>query len=164
MRNVVKSAIVLMAMAFIIAGIASGQEKPWFDMHNCDLCKPFMEDPNLMPNMEMEDYEISNGIVTVTNVKEELLPSYRAAHGKMMANLDRIAKGDTLQLCGLCTAIGGLMERGAKYEYIETKHGDLSIMTAQDSVLIADVKAIVAKNKEEMMKMEAMKKMGEKQD
>jgi hypothetical protein len=154
----VRIGTMVMAAVLLLAGLAEAGDKPWFDMQNCALCKPFMEDPELMKNTEMEQHEISNGIVMITTVKKELLPSYRAAHAKMMEAIGRIEKGDTLYLCGLCTAFGMLIERGAKFEYVETKHGDVSFMSSDDPEIVTAIKAMAAKSEEEMKKMEEMKK------
>ena len=132
-------------------------DKQWFDM-GCDLCKVFLEEPKLMETMGWEQYEISNGIVQISVVEAPLLPAYRTAHGKMMAGLDRLEKGDSLYLCGYCTAFGELTKAGAKIEYIETKTGDVLILTGDTPELIADIKAMAARTEEEMMKMEAMEK------
>lgn len=153
-----KAAIVLSVIVLVVAGVTIGGDKPWFDMANCDLCKPFMAEPKLMESMEGEHYDISNGVVMISTVEESLLPAYRTAHGKMMTEIDRLEKGDSLYLCGYCTTYGGLLAAGAKLEYVETKTGDLSIMTGDKPELIADIKAMAAKSHEEMMKMKAMGK------
>jgi hypothetical protein len=158
MQSLVKCALVLITWVFLFGGIASGGEKPFFDMQGCDLCKVFMEDPKLMANVKWEQYEISNGVVSVTSVKGEILPSYRAAHAKMMKLIERLEQGDSLNLCGHCQAIGELTERGMVYDYIETPTGDISIMHASDPQVVADIKALSTKAKEEMKKMEMMKK------
>ncbi len=157
-----KAAIVLSALVLVVAGVTIGGDKPWFDL-GCDLCKPFMEEPKLMETMGWEQYEISNGIVQISVVEASLLPAYRTAHGKMMAGIDRMEKGDSLYLCGLCTAFGELTEAGAKMEYIETKTGDVLIMTGDTPELVADIKAMAARTDEEMMKMEEMEKMKKEQ-
>ena len=163
MRNFGKVTSVLMAMIFILAGGAIGGDKPWFDM-GCDLCKVFLEEPKLMETMGWEQYEISNGIVQISTVEASLLPAYRTAHGKMMAGLDRLEKGDSLYLCGYCTTFGKLTEAGAKIEYIETKTGDVLILTGDKPELIADIKAMAQRTEEEMKKMEAMEKKEHKHE
>jgi phosphosulfolactate synthase (CoM biosynthesis protein A) len=150
-------------MIFIIAGVAISGDKPWFDM-GCDLCKPFMEEPKLMETMGHEQYEISNGIVMVSTVEASLLPAYRTAHGKMMAEIDRVEKGDSLYMCGYCTTFGGLTEAGAKLEYVETKTGDITIMTGDKPELIADIKGMAQRTEEEMKKMEEMEKKEQTHD
>ena len=111
-----------------------------------------------MANINWEEYDISNGVVSISTVRKESLPVYRAAHAKMMKDIERIEQGDTLQLCGFCTKIGELMQRGAVYDYVETKTGDVSIITAADPELVADIKAMSARTRDEMKKMEMMKK------
>ncbi len=157
MRAIV-TVVFLIAGTIILAGIASGEDKPWFDMQNCELCKVYMEDPMLMPNMQWEEYETNNGIVSITTVNEKFLPSLRTSHAKMMKNIERLEQGDTLYICGMCTEMGRLMELGAKFEYFETERGYMSLFTAEDPKLIAAIKAMSARGKEEWKKMEMMQK------
>ena len=158
MFNLRKAAVVLSVMILVVAGVTIGGDKAWFDW-NCDLCKVFMEEPKLMETMGWEQYEISNGIVQINTVEASLLPAYRTAHGKMMEGLDRLEKGDSLYLCGYCTAFGELTKAGAKMEYIETKTGDVLILTGDKPELIAAIKAMAQRTEDEMKKMEEMEKM-----
>jgi hypothetical protein len=158
MRTIVTGVLVLAVTVLLLAGTASGGDKPWFDMEKCELCKVFMEEPILMASMNWEEFEVYNGTVSVTTVKKEYLPAYRTAHKKMMKNIDRLEQGDTLYLCGMCTEIGRLMELGAVYEYFETEQGSVSLFTAAGPEVIAAIKAMSVKGKEEWEKMEAMNK------
>jgi hypothetical protein len=155
MRGLLRSAVVLIAM-FILFSMTVAEDKPWFDMEKCELCKPFMEVPGLMMSMEYEQYELENGIVTISRVSEGSLPAYREAVAKMMAKIEKLEQGEQMYLCGMCTAHGELLMKGAKMEYIETEHGDLTLITSTDPELAAEIKAFAKRSQDEWKKMEAM--------
>lgn len=160
MRGLLRSAVVVIAM-LVLFSMTVAEDKPWFDMEKCELCKPFMEVPGLMMGMEYEQFELESGIVTVSTVKPDLLPAYRKAVAKMLAKVDQLEKGEQMYMCGMCTAHGDLMAKGATFEYFETKYGDLALFTSSDPALVAEIKAFAKKSEDEWKKMEAMMPQGE---
>ena len=68
-----KVAVMMMAMALIVVSgsVLSGEEEvvsKWFDMENCQMCKPMMETEGFMQNVTWESYPIANGMVSITTV------------------------------------------------------------------------------------------------
>ena len=143
--------VLALAVGVSVAGDDSKTtELAWFDMQNCDMCKSMPME--LYASMTWEQHPISNGIVSVTTVTEEALPTYRKGHANMMATGEKLMSGE-MTLCGSCTAFGACLMKGATYEYVETKNGDLMIVTSDDEEVVAELKTWATKNKEEMAKM-----------
>ncbi len=135
---------------------AKTAEIGWFDMQHCEMCKSMPQE--LFSSMSWEQYPIASGVVSITNVTEQALPAYRKAHMDMMAVHKRLEAGENVTLCGSCKALGACLANGASYDYVETKTGDLMVITAKDKEVVAKLHAWAEKNKEEMAKM--MKKEG----
>jgi hypothetical protein len=149
--------IIGMAAVLLVAAAVVGQdEAPWFDMENCGFCKFLLEDPELLPNITWEHYHISNGAVSVTTVKE----GFKESLAKAMAQMDEVGKkmkaGEEVPMCGMCQAWSGLMAKGAKFEVVETIHGDVVLTTGDTPELIAEIQAFATRTTEELAKMEAI--------
>jgi len=141
-------ALALLASTSLLAGDA-----PWFDMENCEMCKPLSEEPGLMSNMTWEQHNISNGIVSVTTVKDEYMAAFRKAQTRMEAVTKRLQKGEQLPLCGGCTAVGQVMMKGARSESVNTNHGEVWILTAADPQIVTEIQAWAVRNQEETKKL-----------
>ncbi len=143
--------IALSFAALVVAGVAVAGGQAWFD-HDCAMCESLMSDEALMNNMNWEQYDLSNGLVAVTTVTPDYLAAYRTAHSNMNATAERLMKGEEMELCGSCTAMGKCMMMGAKQEYVETSTGDVWIVTSDNPEVVADLHKWVARNQEEMKK------------
>lgn len=145
-------ALFLMTAVTIFAGDA------WFDMENCSMCKPMMDKPGLMENMTWEQYDISNGVVGVTTVAAEFKDAFKSCHTEMMAISEKLMAGEEMPLCGSCVTFGGLVGKGMHIENVPTSNGQITILTADNDELVAEIKAWSSKNKEEMKKMSMTEK------
>jgi hypothetical protein len=152
MKKTLKLAMIPILLLLVASPAYAGGEN-WFDMHNCDMCKPIMEEPDLYDHITWEQHDISNGVVAVTTVDKEFLAAYRKAHGKMEGVIGRMQKGEKVALCGSCTYIGGLMMKGIKHEAVDTAFGDVMILTSDNPEVVSEIQKWAAKNKEEMKKM-----------
>ncbi|MDH3217744.1 MAG: hypothetical protein OEN01_15960 [Candidatus Krumholzibacteria bacterium] len=152
---IVLSLVALLAASVGFAGDKA--EKAWFDMDNCAMCKNMTSNAELMENMTWENHNISNGIVAVTNVHEKYLDAYRAAHEGMTQTGAKLKKGEMLELCGSCMAIGACMMKGPKQEYVKTSTGDIWIVTSDKPELVAELQSWSKRNTAEMAKMKAKK-------
>jgi hypothetical protein len=141
-------ALAILASASLLAG-----EAPWFDMANCEMCKPLADEPNLLMNMSWEQHNISNGIVSVTTVKEDYMGAYRKAQVRMEEVSKRLQKGEKVALCGGCTAVGQIMMKGVHSEAVPTSHGEVWILTSADPQVVTELQAWGARNTEEMNKV-----------
>jgi hypothetical protein len=147
------------ALFFAFSALSAiAQEKPWFDMKNCDFCKHLVEDTMLLPNMTWEHFDISNGAIAITTVK----PEYKDKYLKAMAAMEKVgqemgAGKSDVKMCGHCEYYGKLVMSGVKMEYIPASAGDIMLMTADKPEVLAMLREYVKRNKEEMAKVEMPK-------
>ncbi len=145
--------MVLSLVAIIAAGVSVADEGAWFDMENCAMCTSLSSNPELMMNISWEQHPISNGVIAVSTVPEKYIGAYRKAHAVMVETGERMHKGEKLEMCGSCMALGMCMMKNPHQEYVETNHGDVWILTSDDAELVAELQAWAKRNKEEMAKM-----------
>lgn len=142
--------VLALAVGVSVAGDYS-KKLAWFDMESCNMCKNMPAE--LYPSMTWEQHPITKGVVSVTTVTEKALPAYRKAHANMMDFGEKLMSGEKMALCGSCTAFSACLMKGASYEYVETKTGDIMIVTSDDKKIVSELKTWAAKNTEEMAKM-----------
>jgi hypothetical protein len=148
-------AMVIMAVTFIAVAVA--QDKPWYDMKNCEFCKPWST-PEMMKNMTYDHVECASGVMTIVTFPESFRPSYKAASAQMDVISKKAATGAKVQMCGSCETMGSFFMRGAKMEEIPTKSGMVILMTASDSTLVGDIHKWAKRNVEEEKKMKVEEK------
>jgi hypothetical protein len=145
---------VLMAAAVVLA--ASGAfagDHAWYNPSKCAMCTAMVSVPGLMEATHCEQLNLSNGIVSVTNIEDRYLEGYRDAHAKMMEVAARLEKGETVEMCGSCMAFGDIMKKGVKQEYVQTQGGDIWIVTSETPAVATELQAWAKRNMEEMAKM-----------
>lgn len=152
MRKMLKLALVPVLLLLGAAAVYGGGQS-WFDMEHCEMCKPLAEEPGLLEHVVWEQHNISNGIVSVTTVEKDYLDAYRNAHAKMGHVVERLQKGEKVGMCGMCTALGAAMMKGAKQEVVETTYGDVMILTSDKPDVVAELQEWAKRNREEMKKM-----------
>lgn len=145
-------AAALVLCAFVAIGVA-GDEKPWFDMKNCSMCKDV--NPALMQHMAWDHYDMSNGVISITTVEPASMADYKTMCTSMEATSKRLAAGEKLPLCGMCTEYMSLMAKGAKTEMVWTKDGSVRMVTATDPAVVAGLHKWAATTRAEMQKMAA---------
>jgi hypothetical protein len=149
-----KIALVVTAL-MVLVSIAFAAENAWIDPNKCAMCKAITETPGLMESMGHEQLPISDGIVCVTTVDDGQLKAYRQAHAKMQDVVARLQKGEVLDLCGSCSALGQIMMKGVKQDYAETQHGDVWILTSDSPAVAAELQAWAKRNTDEMTKLKS---------
>ena len=165
-----KTAKITLALAiaftlFAAIGLQAADVK-WFDMENCSFCKPMMAKPGLIENIKWETVKLCNGIATLETVAAEKLADYRVVVKEIDEMTKRLQKGEKMELCGFCLAMGALIEKGVHYEYVPTSSGGLTLLTSSDSTMQKEISAFHEKTEEMMKKMEAEqeKEQGEKEE
>lgn len=161
----------LSMLALLVVGIAAGsfvwadhheeghKHSKWFDAESCDICKPWHEDVELMKSTKWETHIIKKGVLMVATVSKDQMGSYSKACKKMDAVLAKISAGQSpKELCGFCTAMGGLMQTGAEMEKINTQTGDITILTSDDAETVKKIHAFAKRTQEETKKMLAAMK------
>jgi hypothetical protein len=144
-------------MAVCSMAVAVEQEKPWYDMKNCEFCKPWST-PEMMKNVTWEQLETANGVLTVTLFPESFRPNYKAASNQMQALSMKAAAGEKVKTCGSCETMGSFFMRGVKMEELFMKSGVAMLMTSSDSILVADMHKWAKRNAEEEKKMKTTEK------
>ena len=147
----------MLALVVVIAmgSISMADEAPWFDMENCQMCKPMMETEGFMQNVTWETYPIANGMIDVTTINKDFAEKYKIAHGGMMANWEKLKAGEKMELCGMCQAFMGAWNETVDMETIKTQTGEISLTTSSDAETIAKLQVIAKRNITEMAAMMA---------
>jgi hypothetical protein len=149
--------IVVAIMAVALVAVAVAQDKPWYDMKNCEYCKPWTT-PEMMKNCTWDQREISNGVMTLCFFPESFRETYNKASAQMGTLSMKAAKGEKVQMCGSCEMMGSFFMRGAKMEEVPTKSGVVQLMTASDTTLVAEMHKWAQRNVDEEKKMKAAEK------
>jgi hypothetical protein len=143
--------------ALILAGIAVAGEEgvKWFDMENCDMCKPLMAVEGLVDHVHWESYPIANGILSVTTVPDNYREGYEKASQEMQTGWERLQAGEEMHLCGMCQAWVALWDESISWEKVKTKRGEVSITTSTNPETVAKLHEIAERNAKEMAAMSA---------
>jgi hypothetical protein len=146
------------ALAFmLVVGIANASDTDsWFDMQNCEICVSMTENPELMMNMSWDHHDISNGMVSITNVKPEFLDAYKKAHAKMETVIERIQAGEQVNMCNMCKGISEYAMAGAKMETVESNNVIVGLTTSDDPAIVSKIHAWADRTRTEMKKMAEM--------
>ena len=149
-RNWLTTVAALALCAFAAIAVA-GDEKPWFDMANCSMCKDVS--PALMQKMTWKHYDLSNGIMSVTVVQPDAMTDFKAMCASMDATGKKLAAGEQLPLCRACQTMGSYMAKGMKAEMVYTDFGSVRLSTAADPEVVKGLHTWAATTRAEMEKM-----------
>jgi hypothetical protein len=156
-RIVMKKTVIIMAILAVFVSLTAwlnaAEEKPWFDMKNCDFCKNFLKDPQLLENMTWELHDISNGVLSLTVVTPE--PRYEHAYQEAMQAMEdlaaEMAKGKTdVKMCGSCEFYGKLMMSGARFEHVHTCAGDVMLITSDKPEVLSMIREYADRTRKAM--------------
>lgn len=147
----------MLALVLVIAlgSVSMAGDSKWFDLENCQMCKPMMETEGFMENVQWETYPIANGMIDVTTVSKGFEEKYKIAHGAMMANWEKLKSGEKMELCGMCQAFSAAMDETVKMETVKTMTGEISLTTSSDAETVAKLQEIAKRNTTEMAAMMA---------
>jgi hypothetical protein len=165
-----KTMVLMTALFFLGAALVTAGEQAekaggmaWFDLENCAFCKHLTKDPQLMDNVKWENYDISNGVITITIVKPEFKKAYMEAEMAMMDLGKKMEAGEIspekVKMCGHCQAYGKLLTMGANMEHAQGDLAEVMIITSDKPEVVAEIKAFSKRNQEEMAKMEKTEQM-----
>ena len=151
--------------AMMAASFAVAQEEKtettavaWFDMENCEICKPFVKHMDMMQQIKWETHLIDEGFISVSLVPDKLKGKMAELKKEMKANIARAQKEEDVTCCGYCTSLGELLEAGANQQELTTAGGDIMMLTSKDPKLVAKLHAHAKKTIAEHKKMEEMMK------
>jgi hypothetical protein len=158
--------ITLLIVGLLFAGLTvvsagEGTEAKWFDMENCAFCKNMMAEKGLMEHMKFANYDITNGVVTITTVAPEYKDAYLRATKKMEEMGNKMMSGEvnpmTVKMCGHCRTYGELMMKGVTIDYVRADVGDIVVLTSSTPEMVTEIKQFAKKNESEMAKMKVEK-------
>jgi hypothetical protein len=86
------------------------------------------------------------------------MKDWRAAEAKMEEMGKKMEKGEQVPMCNACMAMGKLMMMGAKWESVQTTHGNVSLMTSDKPETVKEIQAWGEKTMDELAKMEKKEK------
>lgn len=155
LRNM-KVLVLMVGLVVCVFAIAQAGDEPWFDMVNCEMCKPLGDNPELMEHMSWEVFALSNGMLLVSTVDKGYEEPYKKIGVAMQKVIDRIMAGEEVPLCNSCKAMNMIYMKQPKVETFLTKHGDVTVMTSDDPELVVEMHAWAKRTNEEMAKYEAM--------
>jgi len=147
--------IVLAVAVMLVASVAAAGDVAWFDMDNCAMCKGISSNAELMKNITWEQHNVEGGIISITTVGMNYVEDYRVAHAAMEETGMKLHAGEKMDLCGSCTALGACLMKGVDQQYVETSHGDVWIVTAEDPEVTSDLQNWAKRNQKEMAKAKA---------
>ena len=151
----------LLAMVVAVAAFVVAEDKPWFDLENCSMCKGMIAQEGLMENMTWDHYLTKNGMMSVTTIADGYREKYDASHKTIMETVVKMKAGEEMYLCGFCTRHGELAQAGVNKEHFSTKAGDVSLMTSSDKKIVEEIHAFAQKTIDELAKMAAVNGGGE---
>ena len=158
MRNLMKLLLTAVLIVFAVSALVQAEETAWFDMENCEFCKHLATAPDLKENMSWEHHNISNGLISVTTVREGHLKTLRAAQAKMDEAGKKMQMGEKVEMCNMCSTMGELMMMGAKFEMIQTGHGDVWLVTSADPEVVKEIQEWGKQTTDELAKLEECEK------
>lgn len=131
---------------------AALEDSPWM---NCELCKPIMEDMELMMACDYNIADWSQGVIfTLVLKKPELMERFRkleALDKKLCAEyLAMPAENRKGKLCPHCEKYFEFRDRGVKDERVETPNGTVVVMSTSDQALVKDMHAWTAAARKQM--------------
>lgn len=155
MKRALMGLLLLPAVSLLAIMAVSGEQKAWFDVENCEMCKPLIEqDPALLENITWEHHEISDGLVSVTTVAPAFRAHYQKA-GEQMSNVEKkLMSGDEVKLCNMCVAMGEMLNTGkVAMEHVMTSTGSVYLTTSDDPAMITEIQKWGERTTRELEKM-----------
>lgn len=147
--------LTLSIMLFLGLSMIQAEDKAWFDMENCGMCKHIGAEEHLMENMTWEQYHIKNGIISISRVNPEFMEAYERSSMNMMKTGEKLMTGEQIEMCGSCVHLGSLFAKGLQSEQVKMKDGGIMLFTSDNTEVIAALHEWADKNSAEMKKMDA---------
>jgi hypothetical protein len=159
MRSKIGMTLAVLAVLVMVAGPGTaGEDKPWFDMANCDMCKNMAAHPEMMAKVSWKGYPLNNGLMMVTTVTDDARETFMSMCKDMEATSEKLMAGEEMSLCGSCDAYAGLLGKGVTNEMVATDFGSVRLSMSDDQEVVSALHAWAEHNDEEMAKMATMMK------
>ncbi|MCA9757849.1 MAG: hypothetical protein KDA27_18805 [Candidatus Eisenbacteria bacterium] len=149
MRGLRGVAWFLAVLALVPWASAEVYHSDWWDVSHCGYCWNFSTHPGLLESMEWEEYSVSNGLVSILRTDQKHLSALRAALSGLREAEAKAARGEKVETCGMCDAIGLVLLAGAEKEHIPTPDGEITLLTSGDARVVVEIHAILERNEAE---------------
>ncbi len=143
---------VLLSVLAVSTVFAAG-EGSWFDMQNCEMCKPLMESKGLMEHMTWEHHKVSNGMVSITKVDQDYVDLYKKAQKKVNAVGEKWMRGEPVYVCNMCENIGSILRSGAISDMVESGNTFIRVTASADPGIIERIHGWADRTNKEMQAM-----------
>lgn len=160
MRKLASLSLALALCVLVAPQFVAEDEQPWFDIHNCAICKNLSKEKGLMEHVQWEAHVIANGMLTVATVPPEYEEAFKRSHDGMLATVQKLQTGEPMHLCGFCMSYGKLAMAGARMEDIPTKAGHIGLVTSDDPDVVAMIHEHAERTIAEAATWEAQRKAG----
>lgn len=147
MKKAILASVVLMLFA------TSAPAEEWFDMAECEICKPMASNMHLMSAIKWETHMLPNGFLSITVIPAEHEKTMEKAHHEMEHAIKRAQDGEEMKLCGHCQSWGELMDMGANRQELDTVGGKITLLTSDDGEVVKKIQAHAQKSLDEFKKM-----------
>ncbi len=147
--------IVVILLGLVAFAAMAQTEKSWFDMENCGFCKEIVKQPGLMEHMHTDYQNISNGVVSVTNIDDGFWDEYEKAEVGMQKVSEGFQTGQVPPMCGHCMKMGEFFMKGVSMEGVKSAGQNCVVFIYQspDSATVVELQAFGQKSLEEQAKM-----------
>ena len=146
-------AVTVAGVILLVGAMLTAQEKAepkWLDVENCYFCQPLANPPGMLQNVDWEEFNVANGILTVVTVKPGFEEPYAKAHDEMEARWKAYDPANPQPMCGMCQAYMAAIDATVKMEEVKTKHGGAGLTTSTNPETVAKLHAIVDRTNQEM--------------
>lgn len=143
----------LPAMSMVFAA----DEGSWFDMQNCEMCKPLIANEGLMEHMTWEHHNVSSGLVSICKVDQDYLDSYKKAQMKINVVAEKWMRGEPVYVCNMCKDMGSVLKSGAVSDMVESGNTFIRVTSSANPEILDEIHKWTARTNKEMT---AMKQSG----
>lgn len=157
-RNLIGSVLVLALLTSTTFAQEQQEEKPWFDMENCEICQHMAKHQKMMAKIKWGIYKMDNGFCAVSVIPEDFKSTMEEVKAGMQGTISKAMSGEKVEMCGHCSGYGELIMAGAKMQEFETVGGEVTIFTASDEEVVAKLHEFADKTVAAHKKM--MKELG----
>jgi len=150
MRHAIFSTLLSISM---ISMVFAADEGSWFDMQNCEMCKPLMASEGLMENMTWEHHNVSSGLVSICNVDKDYLDTYKKAQMQMNAVAEKWMRGEPVYLCNMCKNMGSILKSGAVSDIVGSGNTFIRVTSSANPEILEAIHNWTDRTNKEMQAM-----------
>lgn len=154
----------MLLVAVVVSAVAAiaQDDKPWFDLKNCEFCKQFANPPDMLLHINTEYYSTAVGLMMITNIDKGYEEHFMKAQEGMQKVVADMQAGKMPTMCQHCSKYGEFTMAGVKMDVVKTPHGTVSLLVASDPAMIEKLHAFGKRTADETEKFKAAAKAEEK--